>query len=133
MILSNFLSQQKNDDSDPSEIIPISFNAYNVLEENRNSGMCKRNEGKFLIQMHSQAKTSGTTLLEVHRIRKELDPNLRPEKQHALPKKGETERPHIGQGGVGLRRKPEADCINQPSDVTGGILERSKIATGKNK
>ena len=28
MILSDFLSQQKNDDSDPSEIIPISFNAY---------------------------------------------------------------------------------------------------------
>ena len=86
MILSDFLSQQKNDDSDPSEIIPISFNAYNVLEENRNSGMQERNEGKFLIQMHSQAKTSGTTLLEVYGIRKKLDPNLRPEKQHALPK-----------------------------------------------
>ena len=26
MILSGFLSQQKNDDSDPSEIIPICFN-----------------------------------------------------------------------------------------------------------
>ena len=35
MILSDFLSQQKNDDSDPSEIIPISFNAYRILEENR--------------------------------------------------------------------------------------------------
>ena len=33
MILSNFLLGQKNDDSDPSEIIPISFNAYNILEE----------------------------------------------------------------------------------------------------
>ena len=131
MILSDFLSQQKNDDSNPSEIIPISFNAHNILEENRNLGMHKRNEGKFLIQMHSQAKTSGTTLPEVHRMRKKLDPNLRPEKQHALPKKGETERLHIGQGRAGLRRKPEADCINQPSDVTGRILERSKIATGK--
>ena len=131
MILSDFLSQQKDDDSDPSEIILISFNAYNILEESRNSGMCKRNEGKFLIQTCSQAKMSGTTLLEVHRVRKELDPNLRPEKQHALPKKGETERPHIGQGRAGLRRKPEADCINQPSDVTRRILERSKIATGK--
>ena len=30
-----------------------------------------------------------------------------------------------------MRRKPEADCINQPSDVTRRILERSKIATGK--
>ena len=35
MILSNFLSQHKNEDSDPSEIIPISFNAYGILEENR--------------------------------------------------------------------------------------------------
>ena len=30
-----------------------------------------------------------------------------------------------------MRRKPEADCITQSSDVTGRILERSKIATGK--
>ena len=35
---------------------------------------------------------SGTKLLEVHGIRKELNPNLRPEKQHAIPKKGMTER-----------------------------------------
>ena len=81
--------------------------------------------------MCSQAKTSGTTLLEVHGVRKKLDPNVRPEKQHALPKKEVTEKPHIGQGRAGLRRKPEADCITQSSDVTGRILERSKIATGK--
>ena len=126
--------RQGNDDSDPSEIIPISFNAYNILEENRNLGnlgMCKKSEGKFLIQMCSQAKMSGTTLLQVHRVRKKLDPNIRPEKQHALPKKEVTERPHIGQGRAGLRRKPEADHITQSSDVTGRILERSKIATGK--
>ena len=47
-----------------------------------------------------------------------------------MPKKGITERPHIGQGRAGLRRK-HADCINQPSDVTRRISERSKIATGK--
>ena len=81
--------------------------------------------------MHSQAKVSGTTLPKVHGIRKKLDPNMRPEKQHALPKKGITERLHIGQGRAGLRRRPEADCIIQSSDVTGRILERSKIATGK--
>ena len=134
MILSDFLSRQGNDDSDPSEIILISFNAYNILEENRNLGnlgMCKKNEGKFLIQMHSQAKTSGTTLPEVHGVRKKLDPNVRPGKQHPLSKKEVTEGPHVGQGRAGLRRKPEADCITQSSDVTGRILERSKIATGK--
>ena len=79
------------------------------MEENRNSGMHERNEGIFLIQMHSQAKMSGTKLPEVHRIGKKLEPNLRPEKQHALPKTGETERPCIGQGRAGLGRKPEAD------------------------
>ena len=41
-----------------------------------------------------------------------------------------TERLHICQGRAGLRRK-HADHINQPSDVTRRIPERSKIATGK--
>ena len=56
---------------------------------------------------------------------------MKPERQHALPKKGVTERLRIGQGRAGLRRKPEADHITQSSDVTRRILERSKIATGK--
>ena len=131
MILSDFLSQQKNDDSDPAEIIPFSFNAYGILEENRNINICKKNEERFLIQMHSQAKMSGTKLLEVHGVRKELDPNLRPEKQHAMPKKGMIEKPHIGQGRAGLRRKHEPDHINQPSDVTRRISGGSKLVTGK--
>ena len=76
---------------------------------------------------------SGTKLPEVHRVRKVLDQNLRPEKQHAMPKKGATEKPRTGQGRAGLRRKPEPDHINQPSDVTRRISERSKIVTGKTK
>ena len=86
----------------------------------------KKNEEKFLIQMCSQAKMSGTKLPEVYRVRKELDPNLRPEKQHAMPKKGVIEKPHIVQGRAGLRRKPEPHHINQPSDVTRRISEGSK-------
>ena len=121
----------KNDDSDPSEIISISFNAYGILEENRDTDICKKNEEKFLIQMCSQAKMSGTKLAEVHGVGKELDPNLRPKKQHTMPKKGITEKPCIGQGRAGLRRKPESDHINQPSDVTRRISEGSKIVTGK--
>ena len=31
MILSNFLSRQKHDDSNPHEIIPISFNMQNII------------------------------------------------------------------------------------------------------
>ena len=33
MVLSDFLSRQKHDDSDPHKIIPISFNMYNALYE----------------------------------------------------------------------------------------------------
>ena len=134
MILSDFLSWQKNDDSDPSEIIPISFNAYNILEENRMVNVhinfpCE-DGNRFLIQTQSQAKMNSTKLLEVHRVRKGLNPNLRPEKQHAMPKKGMTEKPHIGQGRAGLRRKHAPDHIDQPFDVTRRIPERSKMVTG---
>ena len=37
MILSDFLSRQNNDDSNPNEIIPISFDMYSILESNFNS------------------------------------------------------------------------------------------------
>ena len=132
MILSDFLSQQKNDDSDLSEIIPISFNAYDILEENRNINICEKNGEKYLIQTCSQAKTSGTKLPEVHRVSKELNPNLRPEKQHTMPKQGKTDKPQIGQGRAGLkRRRPGPDHINHPSDVAGRISEGSKIVAGK--
>ena len=134
MILSDFLSQQNNDSSNPSEIIPISFNTYSILEENRNFDICKNNDEdeKYLIQTHSQAKTSCTKLLEVHGIKKELDPNLRPEKQHAMPKQGILGKLQVGQGRAGLRRR-KPDHINQPSDVTQGIPGGSKIETGKTK
>ena len=47
MILSDFLSQQKNDDSGPSELISISFNAYNILEMNQNIGIHNKDEEKY--------------------------------------------------------------------------------------
>ena len=31
MILNNFLSRQKHDDSNPHELIPISFNVHSIL------------------------------------------------------------------------------------------------------
>ena len=87
-----FLQQNEkstpNDSSNPSEIIPISFNTYSILEDNRNFDMCNNNDDneKYLIQTCSQGKTSSTKLPEVYGIKNELDPNLRPEKQHAIPK-----------------------------------------------
>ena len=104
------------------------------MEENRKVDACInfpcKNVNKFLIQTCSQAKTSGTKLPEVHRVRKELNPNLRPEKQHAMPKNGITEKLHKGQGRAGLKRKHAPDCTNQPFDVTRRIPERSNMATG---
>ena len=84
--------------------------------------------------MCSQAKTSGTKLLEVHGVQKGLDPNLRPEKQHIIPKQGKSERLQMGQGRAGSKRKkpdPINQTINQPSDVTQEIPRRTKILTGK--
>ena len=131
MVLSDFIPQQNNDSSKPSEIIPISFNTYSILGDNRNSDICNSNNDneKYLIQTCSQAKISSTKLLEVHGI-KELDPNLRPEKQHAIPKQGRSQKLRVGQGRAGLRKR-RPDHINQPSNVTQGIPGESKIETGK--
>ena len=67
---------------------------YKILEGNLNNFDNNNNFGdsKYLIQMCSQTKTSGTKLLEVHGVEKGLNPNLRPEKQHAIPKQGKSER-----------------------------------------
>ena len=69
-----------------------------MLEENRNFGKWNNiinntsAHEKYLIQMCSQTKSSGMRLQEVHGVQKELDPNLRPEKQHTTSKQGKLER-----------------------------------------
>ena len=52
---------------------------YQVLE---NKFYLENNvyDDKCLIQMRSQAKSGGIKLLEVHCMRKNLNPNLKPEK-----------------------------------------------------
>ena len=55
--------------------------------------------------MRSQTKSGSIKLPEVHGMRKNLDPNLKPERQHTLPKQGSMERPHIGQGRAGSKMK----------------------------
>ena len=65
---------------------------------------------------------------------KNLDPNIKPEKQHANPIKGSVEKLCIGQGRAGLRRKRPAP-INQtiilPSELSQKIPGETKIETGK--
>ena len=66
----------------------------------------------YLVQTKSQARSSGIKLPEVHSMGKNLDTNIKPEKQHANPIKGSIEKPCNGQGRAGLRRK-RPDPINQ--------------------
>ena len=127
MILSDFLSWQKNNDSNPHKIITISFNMYQILDDNY------YNE-KYLIQTRSQAKSSGIKLLEVHGMGKNLDPNLKPEKQHATHKHGSMERPCIGQGRAGSRSKrpdPINQSINKASNLSQKIPGRTEIEIRK--
>ena len=89
---------------------------------------------QYLIQTRSQARSSGIKLLEVHGVGKNLDSNLKPEKQHAISKQGGMERLHTGQRRARLRRKtpdPINQPINQPSILSQKIPRRMKIETGK--
>ena len=79
--------------------------------------------------MRSQFKSSGIKLPGVHGVRKNLDPNLRPEKQHTLPKHGCLERPCKGQGRAGSKSKrpdPINHEINQASNLTQEIPGRTE-------
>ena len=62
MILNDFLSRQKIDDSNPCKIILTSFNMREVLQERYyrlyNMGIGE----KYLVQTRSQTKSSGVKL-----------------------------------------------------------------------
>ena len=67
-------------------------------------------------------------------MRKNLDPNLRPEKQHTLPKQGSLERPYVGQGRARSKKKrpdPINYATNQPSNLSQEIPGRTEIETRK--
>ena len=102
MILSDFLSRQKVDDSNPGEIIPILFSMRAVLQDKYYS---LEDEG-YMIQTTSQTRASGVQLPEVHGSKKGLDPHKILEKQQQ-PIVGLDigKRPRLGQGRAGVRRK----------------------------
>ena len=67
-------------------------------------------------------------------MRKNLNPNLKPERQHTLPKQGGLERLHVGQWRAGSNRKrpdPINHAINQASNLSQEIPGRTKIETRK--
>ena len=130
MILSDFLSRQKHNDSNAHEIIPISFNMHNILyKKYYNIGKSE----KYLVQTWFQTKSSGIKLLEVHGVSKNLDPNNQAEKQNIRPLKGNKisqENPRIGQGRVGMRRRrlpPINQTIAHTAELSKKIPEASKI------
>ena len=128
MVLSDFISRENNDDSNPHEIIPISCNMHKVLHENY------YNIENDLMQTRSQARSSAIKLPEVHGMGKNLDPNIKLEKQHANPTISSVVKPCIRQGRAGLQRKrsdPINQAINQPSELSQKIPGETKIETGK--
>ena len=76
MVLSNFLSRQKHDNSDPHEIISISFNMYNALYE---TYYRIETQDQYLLQTLSQTKATRIMLPEVHSMKKMLDTRVLPE------------------------------------------------------
>ena len=55
--------------------------------------------------MRSQARSSGIICLEIHGVEKNLDPKIKPEKQHANPIKDSIEKPCTGQVRAGLKEE----------------------------
>ena len=68
MVLSNFLSRQKTDDSNPHKLISISFTLKNQIDNHfyqidSRTDLPKTN--RYLVQTRSQAKSSGIKILEI--------------------------------------------------------------------
>ena len=134
MVLSDSLSRQKMDSSDPHGIISISFTLEGLMG---NHFYCNTNEtrqpntNKYLIQTRSQAKSGDIKVPEIQGTNKGLDPYIKQGRQRPLPTlpmhcippnsltqpidKGPTThpipKPRIGQGRAGLKRKIRT---NQP-------------------
>ena len=119
MVLSDFLSRQKTDDSNPHELIPISFSLRDQVSDyfyhiDNESNLLRKDI--YLVQTRSQVRSSGIRLPEIHGANKGLHPHIQPGKQKSFPiqtvNKGmpthPIPRPRIGQGRAGLRRKVKA-------------------------
>ena len=116
MVLSDFLSRQQMDDSNPHELIPISFSlksqASNLFYHIDNE-VSVPGKDKYPVQTRSQVRSSGIRLLEIHGANNGLDRHVQPGKQKSFPiqtiNKGmpthPISKPRIGQGRAGLRRK----------------------------
>ena len=116
MVLSNFLSRQQMDDSNPHELIHISFSLKSQVSDyfyhiDNETNLPRKD--KCLVQTRSQVRSSGIRLPEIHGANKGLDLHMQPGKQKSFPiqtiNKGmpthPIPKPRIGQGRARLRRK----------------------------
>ena len=119
MVLSDFLSRQQMDDSNPHELIPILFLLRDQVSDyfyHIDNEMNLPRKDKYLVQTRSQVRSSGIRLPEIHGSNKGSDPHVQPGKQKSFPiqtvNKGTPThpipKPRIGQGRAGLRRKVKA-------------------------
>ena len=69
MVLSDFLSRQPRDNSDPHQVIPISFNMKEILKQNYQNVV----KDQFMVQTRSQAKTRGVNTPMVQKATKPPD------------------------------------------------------------
>ena len=76
MILSDFLSRQKCN-CNSHKMIPILFSMQGILHS-RYYNLDEGSLEKYLVQIRSQAKSSGIKLPEVHGVGRGLDPNILP-------------------------------------------------------
>ena len=86
------------------------------------------------MQTRPQARSSEAGLLGVHDMRKNLDPNIKLEKQHLNPIKRSVVKLHIGEGKSVLKRKrsdPINQAINPLPELKQKIPSKTKIETGK--
>ena len=104
MILSDFLLRQNVDDSNPHEIIPISFNLRMLLQDKYYN--LEGEKERYMIQIRSQTEASGVQLPEVHGTRKGLDPHKILEKQlQPIVRQTIEKKPKLDQGRAGIKRK----------------------------
>ena len=135
MVLHDFLSRQKHDDSNPYKIIPIPFTKQGILQTiyyNLRKGISV----KYLLQTQSQVMASGIKVPEVHGVGKGLDLNIQLEMQGIKPmvdiKRKEISeiKLRLGQGRVGLRSKLKIQILNIKSIVK--MMENpSKVLAAK--
>ena len=87
-VLSDFLSRQKSDNSNPHKLIPISFSLKDQVSDyfyHIDNEINVPSKDKYLVQTRSQVRSSGIRLPEIHGANKGLDPHVQPGKQKSFP------------------------------------------------